>query len=293
MIDQSIDAMENASNSSARSMDGLLAPDSAVACALREQIGQAYTLGYVKGRDGRCYEIFPDSVTPERAAFLESACVAAAPEATLEIGMAWGMSTLAILNVLAEGRRRFRPHVVIDPFQAVRYRNAALLSLRRAGGERLVEFHDHVSAIVLPQLAGRSFDFAFVDGSHRYSTVLCDLWFLQPLLKAGSIVVLDDVWFGDVQRACWFAENHLGYRFHSEYPTGPGEQPLLRAYVVERVTRDEQRFGDQFRRARARVVARYRRQRWRRLLRRLGMRWIPETNLKVVHPGSNPPGASH
>ncbi len=281
--------MENANDSSARRAAELIAPGPALARALREQIRQAYSQGCVEGGDGRWYEILPDSVTPERAAFLESVCAAAAPEATLEIGMAWGMSTLGMLSVLAEGHRNFRPHVAIDPFQAVRYRNAALLSLRRAGAERLVEFHERLSVTALPRLAGRSFDFAFVDGSHRYSTVFCDLWLLQPLLKPGSVVVLDDVWYGDVQRICWFAETHLGYRFHSEYPSGPGEQPLLRAYVVERVTRDERRFGDQFERARARVLARYRRWRWRHLLRRMGLSREPEPNLKVVRPDPNPP----
>jgi predicted O-methyltransferase YrrM len=260
----------------------LIAADLAVARALRERIRQAYSLGYVEGRDGRCYEIFPDSVTPERAAFLEGACAAAAPEATLEIGMAWGMSTLSILSALAQGGRRFRPHVVIDPLQGARYRNAALLSIRRAGAEGLVEFHSKPSVVALPRLAGGVFDFAFVDGAHHYSAVFCDLWLLHPLLRPGSVVVIDDVWFDDIQRACKFAEKHLGYRFHSEYPAGGGEQPLLRAYVVERVARDDQTFGDKFHRARSRVLARYRRWHHRHLLRRLGLVSQTMKNVKVV-----------
>lgn len=267
-----------------------IAADLAVARALREQIRQAYSLGYVEGRDGRCYEIFPDSVTPERAAFLEGACAAATPEATLEIGMAWGMSTLGILSALAQGGRGFRPHVVIDPLQGARYRNAALLSIRRAGAEGLVEFHSKPSVVALPRLAGRIFDFTFVDGGHHYSNIFCDLWLLHPLLKPGALVVVDDVWFGDVQRACAFAEKHLGYRFHSEYPAGAGEQPLLRAYVVDRVTRDDQTFGDKFRRTRSRVLARYRRWHYRHMLRRLGLVSQTMKNVKVVQsPDLTPP----
>ena len=263
--------------------------NSELARALCEEIRQSYLVGYVEGSDGRCYKIFPDSVTPERAAFLESACLFAKPTSTLEIGMAWGMSTLRILSVLAQGGSRFRPHVVIDPLQDARYRNAALLSIRRASAERLIEFHSKTSVAALPQLAGRVFDFVFVDGGHHYSNIFCDPWLLHPLLKSGAIVVVDDVWFDDVLRACTFAEKHLGYRFHSEYPAGAGEQPLLRAYVVDPVVRDDQRFGDKFRRARSRVLARHRRWRYRHFLRRL--RLVPQTmtNVEVVEAPAHTP----
>jgi len=277
-----VDGLSVEASGDTRPQAGLIAPGPALAGALREQIRRAYSQGYVEGHDGRCYEIFPDSVTPERAAFLEAAGAAAAPAATLEIGMAWGMSTLAILSVLAEGKRHFRPHVVIDPLQGARYRNAALLAIRRAGAEPAIEFRAQTSIAALSELVGRTFDFAFVDGGHHYSNVFCDLWLLHPLLKPGAIVVLDDVWFDDIKRVCAFAERHLGYRFHSEYPAGTGEQPLLRAYVVEPVARDQQRFGEKFLRARSRVLARHRRWRYRYLLRRLGLIRKPEMNLKVV-----------
>jgi predicted O-methyltransferase YrrM len=265
----------------------LISANSRLAHALREEIRRAYHLGYVEGSDGRCYEIFPDSVTPDRAAFVESVCSSARPTATLEIGMAWGLSTLGILSTLSESARRFSPHVVIDPWQTRRYRQAALLSLRRAGAEALIELHHQMSVAALPKLLGRTVDFVFVDGNHHYSAVFCDLWLLHPLLRPGSIVVVDDVWFDDVQRACKFAENNLGYKFHSEYPTGD-EQPLLRAYVVESVVRDDLRFGDKFRRARSRVRARHRRGLIRYALRRLHLMG-PETLTKVGNGRSDDP----
>jgi hypothetical protein len=128
--------------------------NSELARALREEIRRTYLLGYVVGSDGRRYEIFADCITPERAAFVESACSFARPTATLEIGMAWGMSTLGILSTLCESARDFRPHVVIDPWQSARYRQAALLSLRRAGADALIEFHHKASVAVLPSFQG-------------------------------------------------------------------------------------------------------------------------------------------
>jgi predicted O-methyltransferase YrrM len=258
----------------------LLSANSELARAMREEIRQAYLRGYVEGSDGRHYEIFPDSITPERAAFVESICSFARPTVTLEIGMAWGLSTLSILSTQCESTHGFHPHVVIDPWQAASYRRAALLSLRRAGAEALIEFHHQPSVAVLPRLSGRKFDFVFVDGAHHYSAVFCDLWLLHPLLRPGSVVVVDDVWFDDIGRACKFAEINLGYKFHSEYPSG-GQQPLLRAYVVEPVARDDQRFGDKFRRARSRLLRRYRRDLMIHALRRLHL-MRPATHPKVA-----------
>ena len=80
----------------------MLSANSELAGALREEIRQAYLLGYVEGSDGRHYEIFPDSITPERAAFVESVCSFARPTVTLEIGMAWDLSTLSILSTQCE-----------------------------------------------------------------------------------------------------------------------------------------------------------------------------------------------
>ena len=259
----------------------MISANSGLARALREEIRQAYDLGYIEGSDGRCYQIFPDSITPDRAAFVESVCSSARPTATLEIGMAWGLSTLGILSTLAESEQRFSPHVVIDPWQTRSYRQAALLSLRRAAAEALIEMHHQTSVAVLPKLLGRTFDFVFVDGAHHYSAVFCDLWLLHPLLRPGSVVVVDDVWFDDVRRACEFAEKNLGYKFLSEYPRD-GDRPLLRAYVIEPMVRDDPKFGDQFRRARSRVLARYRRGLMRYALRRLHL-MRPGTAIKVAN----------
>src|SRR5579885_131288 len=48
---------------------GLIPAGSEPARALRSEIRQAYPRGCVEGDDGCCYEIYPDSVTPDRAAF--------------------------------------------------------------------------------------------------------------------------------------------------------------------------------------------------------------------------------
>jgi predicted O-methyltransferase YrrM len=66
--------------------------------------------------------------------------------------------------------------------------------LEEAGVANLVELHDEESQILLPRFVqeGREFDFAFVDGDHRFDGVLLDLVYLGRLVRRGGAVVVDD-----------------------------------------------------------------------------------------------------
>ena len=144
---------------------------------------------------------------------LSKAYALARPTVTLEIGMAWGMSTLSILSAQCERCRRFRSTRGHRSLASRHYRRAALLSLERAGAEALIEFHHQPSVSRAPQACGPQLDFVFVDGAHHASRVFCDLWPLHPLLRPGSVVVVDDVWFDDIQRACRSLKSTWGTDF--------------------------------------------------------------------------------
>jgi hypothetical protein len=49
--------------------------------------------------------------------------------------------------------------------------------------------------------AGALFDFAFIDGDHRYQGVLNDLRALAPILNNGAYVLLHDAYHEGVDRA--------------------------------------------------------------------------------------------
>ncbi len=77
-----------------------------------------------------------------------------------------------------------------------------------------VEVIEQESQLALPRLfsEGRRFDFAFIDGDHRFEGVFLDLYFMTRLLEPGRLVVVDDMWMPSVRMAVAYAERNLGAR---------------------------------------------------------------------------------
>jgi predicted O-methyltransferase YrrM len=218
---------------------------------IREWIERAYRSKSVAGEDGAAYSIMPAALPPERGRFLLEVCRAQRPVATLEVGMAWGLSTLHILQALAENGVAPR-HVLMDPFQYGAYHNAALRALRELGLEGGVEFYPEPSSLVLPRLVstGRRFDLAFIDGDHSFDAVFLDLVYADQLLKPGGVVVFDDISWDGVFLTCRYAQTNYGYETVAELAgprresTPAGGRPLMLACrkPVEPVRRDHTRF---------------------------------------------------
>ncbi len=227
----------------------------------REFIRRTYATGLVCGEDNELYRILPAALTQDRGAYLTEVCRETEPATTVEIGMAWGLSTFWILTALLEHVHPM-PHVVMDPFQHFGYHGAALRALRVSGLDSMIEFYEEPSITVLEMLAlkKRQFDFAFIDGDHSFDAVLCDLWLLDPLIRPGGVIVFDDVWSEDVQRICLLAQELLGYKMRSEHlDPNCDYRPLMRTYVKSerpdsRRTSDVKRLAGQFRKARTRTL---------------------------------------
>jgi predicted O-methyltransferase YrrM len=219
---------------------------------IRASIERIYAAQSVQGEDGVTYSIMPVAVPPERGRFLLEVCRAHGGARTLEVGMAWGLSTLHIFQALAENGVDASHHVIMDPFQATVYHNAALRTLAELGLSQNVEFYSEPSGLVLPRLAaaGRQFDFAFIDGDHRFDGVFIDMFYVDQLLKPGGVAVFDDMSWDGVYLACRFAETNYGYETIAEL-AAPGNRrgadfgrPLIRAYrkPSQAVERDQPHF---------------------------------------------------
>ncbi len=181
---------------------------------IRAEIDKLYREGVVYGEDGFSKSLYPTSVTPGRGQFLGDLVRRLKPASTLEIGMGWGLSTLHILEAMVENGGVHQPHIIMDPFQQKTFHNGALRVLREAGADQFIEFHPEPSEIFLPKLVeqGRQFDFAFVDGDHRFDGAFVDLVFVNKLLKPGGVMAVDDTELLDaVHLACRFAETNWGY----------------------------------------------------------------------------------
>ncbi|MBF6560186.1 MAG: class I SAM-dependent methyltransferase [Candidatus Binataceae bacterium] len=194
---------------------------------IRAQIEKLYREGMVHGDDGFSQSLYPTSVTPGRGKFLGDLVRRIKPAATIEVGMGWGLSTLHMLEAMLENGGVRQPHIIMDPYQAKNYHNGARRVLREAGVDGLVEFHQEPSEIFLPKLVeqGRRFDFAFIDGDHRFDGAFVDLVFIHKLLKPGGVMAVDDTELDAVHLACQFAITNWGYTFeagHSDREASPG-----------------------------------------------------------------------
>src|SRR6185369_7342011 len=87
----------------------------------------------------------------------------------IEIGMAFGVSTLCIADALRRNGADARL-TSIDSHQTAGWHAAGLHLVRRAGYESIVTLLEEPSQLALPRLAaeGQQFDFGFIDGWHTF-----------------------------------------------------------------------------------------------------------------------------
>ena len=133
------------------------------------------------------------------------------PVSSIEIGMAFGASSIAICQALAENGQG--QHIAIDPMQGSDYKNIALQRLAEKGLGKYCTLIEKPSHIALPELLaqGRQFDFAFVDGSHYFDYVMVDFMYLDCMLKTGSTIIFDDVSIESVRKAVSFILRNRNY----------------------------------------------------------------------------------
>lgn len=82
---------------------------------------------------------------------------------TLEIGMAYGLSSLFICQAHHDKGEGF--HNSIDPFQKATWKSIGLLNIQRSNLDEVLTFHEAPSHEVMPQILqrGSRFDFIFID----------------------------------------------------------------------------------------------------------------------------------
>ncbi len=167
----------------------------------------------VADKDGSKHDVRTVSISPGEGEALSRWVLRENAARTIEIGLAYGFSTLHICDGLLRSGHRDPKHVALDPFQAGRFANCGLQVLEEAGVGSFLEYHGEMSQLALPSFVkeGRHFDLAFVDGNHRFDSVFLDLFYLGRLLPKGGVVILDDYDLAGIHRAVSFFLTNLNW----------------------------------------------------------------------------------
>lgn len=151
------------------------------------------------------------NVSPRIAEVLYSTVKRFQCQSAIEIGMAQGVSTLAILSALAETGGRM---VSIDPYIGwPSGREAALSNIERAG---FAERHRHInepSYRGLPQLMfeGAAVDFAYIDGPHDYENTFIEFFYIDKILNPGGVIGFNDAGWAGVWQVIKNIMGHVDY----------------------------------------------------------------------------------
>ena len=153
------------------------------------------------------------AISIEYARALYGAVLAQRPRMVVEIGMAFGISTLAILTALreigADGRL-----ISIDPRQSTGFHGIGLANVRRAGLEGRHELIEAFDYAALPRLLERDvkLQLAYVDGWHTFDYTLLDFFYLDKLLEPGGVIGFNDAGWRSVHKVLGFVRTHRKYR---------------------------------------------------------------------------------
>jgi predicted O-methyltransferase YrrM len=180
-----------------------------------ERILTTGTVGEGEERTSLRHPEFPERfshVSRSTGELLQRAVGEVRPSVSLEIGLAYGVSTLFIGEAI-QSLPQPGVHIVLDPYQNGKWRGLGLKNLRDAGLARFVEFHEESSELFLPKLVAdrRVIDLAFIDGLHRFDQAFVEFYYVNRLLRPGGIVLFDDAARRSVNRVIRHALTYPAY----------------------------------------------------------------------------------
>jgi predicted O-methyltransferase YrrM len=166
----------------------------------------------VTAEDGKTYPIHKHGIDVAEGCFLTE-FIASRPNVirTLEVGCAYGLSSLHIASALAG--RPGAHHVIVDPDESTAWSGIGVTNLNRAGID-FYELREKPSEIALPELLkeGAQFDLAFIDGWHTFDQTLIDMYYSNRLVKVGGYIIIDDADWISVSKAISYFAKYPCYR---------------------------------------------------------------------------------
>jgi len=151
---------------------------------------------------------------------------------TVETGVAFGVSTLAICAALKNTGVKGALHVGIDPHQHSEHEGAALAQLERFGLTALFRLMEGPAHLMAPKLLAEGFqaDLAFIDGLHNFDYTLIDFFLLDKILRTGGLLAIHDMDMPSKKKALRFilANRHYAMLPYRPLPLARTAREILR-----------------------------------------------------------------
>lgn len=179
---------------------------------------------------------FRGGINQVQSGLLTRMCRERGVRRAIDIGLAYGASSLGILDGLQPGGKL----VAIDPRQSSDFRGIGVLNAQRAGFADMLELIELPDDRALPLLLEREdrYGLAFVDGWHTFDSTFIDCYYLDQLLEVGGLMVFHDFAMPGVNRAVRALMAHRRYRVVADYETG--RTPSTRALAFGKRIRNGQ-----------------------------------------------------
>lgn len=166
------------------------------------------------GRSGKVFERLDSASTVNNLKFIQQTMRERKPARTLEIGLAFGASTLVFCTEHQKlGHAPDKQHTAIDPYQPYApYDEAGVYAVERAELAGYLDYRPEFSEFVLPRLleTHQRYDFIYIDGSHLFENVFLDAFYAARLLNDGGWMAMDDSADPHVAKVNDFIRTNLG-----------------------------------------------------------------------------------
>lgn len=161
------------------------------------------------GTDGGLHSI--DKVTRiswDEGLFLKSLHERLRPELSIEVGLAYGFSTVYMLSAMKDGC--YGSHIAIDPWQSKNWHGIGLNKAVEMGMSDRFTLIEKDSANALAELReqGKRAQFFFIDGGHRFDNVILDFLLADKICDVNGYILFDDLWMPAIKKVCNFIEKN-------------------------------------------------------------------------------------
>lgn len=151
---------------------------------------------------------------------------------SIEIGMAHGLSTLAICESINfnEGKR----HVAIDPFEITDWGGFGIKLIENSNYFNMLDFKERHCYEALSELIvnDERFDFAYIDSVKQFDWIIADFFLIDKLLEVDGIIVLDDVSWPGIRKVTRFISRLPHYKVVDQFPEN---KPSKRKQLLKKI----------------------------------------------------------